>query len=505
MDMRRARSLCTALILSLDSLTVSAAAKEPATNGPIPHPVSIAAVNGELAVTLTARPAPVTVAGHTVVSNVYNGIYIPPVLRLKRGNTLHLRLVNAIGRSDIEVEKPEVTNLHFHGMAIAPVQPADDIYMLIPALDMNHGNHTAHPGIDLKNTNSFEYQLRVPDNHPMGVFWYHPHPHGFTEGQVLGGLSGMLIIDGLVETQYPELSRLPHRTLIFKDIELPGYKDSDPKIKTVNGVLGGTLDLRPGAFEVWELGNLAADSYIDLALDSHTFFVLGRDGNPLVQPEETNHVFLPPGSRALVVVGAGPAGRYALRSRKVETGRLGDPNPEVVLATLRVQGKPVKGGTAIRVRLRQPAAAPDMIGPTAAEVAALPVTGKRRIVYTENADGTKFYINGKSFRADRIDVDVKLGDVEEWTIVNNTDERHTFHIHQTDFLVESTGGNPLETTGMRDNVDLPYRDPKARKPSEVWVKIPFTNPVIVGKFPFHCHILEHEDGGMMLNLRVRAP
>jgi suppressor of ftsI len=100
---------------------------------------------------------------------------------------------------------------------------------------------------------------------------------------------------------------------------------------------------------------------------------------------------------------------------------------------------------------------------------------------------------------------VKLGDLEEWTIVNNTDERHTFHIHQTDFLVESTGGNPLETTGRRDNVDLPYRDPKTHRPSEVRVKIPFTNPVIVGKFPFHCHILEHEDGGMMLNLRVRAP
>jgi len=58
---------------------------------------------------------------------------------------------------------------------------------------------------------------------------------------------------------------------------------------------------------------------------------------------------------------------------------------------------------------------------------------------------------------------------------------------------------------MRDNIDIPYRDPKTHKPSEVRVKIPFTNTVIAGKFPFHCHILEHEDGGMMLNLRVPAP
>ena len=105
---------------------------------------------------------------------------------------------------------------------------------------------------------------------------------------------------------------------------------------------------------------------------------------------------------------------------------------------------------------------------------------------------------------DRIDIEVKLGDVEEWTLVNDTDERHTFHIHQTEFLVLSVGGNELERLGVRDNIDLPFRDPKTRKPSEVKVKIPFTNPVIVGKFPYHCHILEHEDGGMMGNLRVIA-
>jgi FtsP/CotA-like multicopper oxidase with cupredoxin domain len=103
---------------------------------------------------------------------------------------------------------------------------------------------------------------------------------------------------------------------------------------------------------------------------------------------------------------------------------------------------------------------------------------------------------------ERIDAEVKLGDVEVWTLVNDTDERHTFHIHQTEFLVLSTGGNALEAPGVRDNIDLLYRDPKTKKPSEVKVKIAFTNPVIVGKFPYHCHILEHEDGGMMQNIRV---
>jgi FtsP/CotA-like multicopper oxidase with cupredoxin domain len=139
----------------------------------------------------------------------------------------------------------------------------------------------------------------------------------------------------------------------------------------------------------------------------------------------------------------------------------------------------------------------------AERLAALPVTRNRTITYTESEDGKTFFINGREFDINRIDVDVKLGDVEEWTIINDTDERHTFHIHQLDFLVQSVGDNPLEMTGMRDNVDVPFRDPKTRVPGVVKVKVPFTNPLIVGKFPFHCHILEHEDGGMMANVRVR--
>ena len=74
-----------------------------------------------------------------------------------------------------------MTNLHYHGMAIPPVQPADDVYMLVPPLDIRIGKHTAHAkGMDIKSTNSFDYRWRVPDDHPYGVYWYHPHPHSET-------------------------------------------------------------------------------------------------------------------------------------------------------------------------------------------------------------------------------------------------------------------------------------------------------------------------------------
>jgi FtsP/CotA-like multicopper oxidase with cupredoxin domain len=368
---------------------------------------------------------------------------------------------------------------------------------------MKLGKHEAHAkGMDIKSTNSFDYRWRVPDDHPLGVYWYHPHPHGKTEDQVLAGMSGLLVIEGFIENHYPKLASAKRRTLLLKDLELPGSDDDTPKTKTINGVLGGTFTAVPGSVEVWEIGNVGADSYFDLALDGHKLWVLERDGNALALPEEAGYLFLPPSSRAEIAVEIGAAGSYTLRTREVETGAAGDPNPDVALATLKVAGSAVDSSELL-AHLKAPVAI-EKAGPTAAEIAALPVTRQRRIVYTENAVGTEFYLNGKQFAMDRTDVEVKLGDVEEWTLVNDTDERHTFHIHQTEFLVLSVGGNELERLGVRDNIDLPFRDPKTRKPSEVKVKIPFTNPVIVGKFPYHCHILEHEDGGMMGNLRVIA-
>ncbi len=470
----------------------------------VPEPTSVAAENGVLDITLTASPASVEVAGRTFKTNVYNGMYIPPVLRLKRGEELRLTLVNETDRAELEVDEPQATNLHYHGMAIPPVQPADDVYMLVPPAKMHLGKHHAHhvEGMELKETNSFEYRWTVPADHPMGIYWYHPHPHGKTEEQVLDGMAGLLVVDGFIETHYPELSGLKRRTFIFKDLELPGSEDDDdiPKTKTINGVLGGVVRAAPGSIELWELGNISADSYIDFALDGHKVWVIERDGNAVAKPELTDHVFLPPSSRAEIVVAVSAPGDYALRSREVETGKAGHPNPDVVLATLKVEGVAVDG-SAMRERLSQPAAVP-AAGHTAAEIEAMPVTRQRRLVYTENEEGTEFYLNGKQFDMERIDAEVKLGDVEEWTLVNDSDERHTFHIHQTEFLVQSVGDNPLETPGVRDNVDLPFRDPETKKPGVVKLKIPFTNPVIVGKFPYHCHILEHEDGGMMQNIRV---
>lgn len=99
---------------------------------PIPQPEVIESVNSLLDVTLQAGPAKVIVAGRTFLSNVYNGSYIPPVLKAQRGDKVRIKLVNNIGPADIMISKPQSTNLHYHGMNIAPQEPADNVFVLVP-------------------------------------------------------------------------------------------------------------------------------------------------------------------------------------------------------------------------------------------------------------------------------------------------------------------------------------------------------------------------------------
>ena len=412
--------------------------------GEVPEPISLSPVDGVLAVTLTAKPSKVEVAGRSFVTNVYNGMYIPPVLRLKRGDELQLKLVNETGRGGLEIEKPQMTNLHYHGMAIPPVQPADDVYMLVPPLDMKIGKHTAHAkGMDIKSTNSFDYRWRVPDDHPYGVYWYHPHPHSETEDQVLDGMSGLLIIEGFIENHYPKLASAKRRTLALKDLELPGSDDDTPKTKTVNGVLA---ELSPPSQAVSRSGRSAISAPIPISTWRSTVTSSGCSHSTAMRSPSRAK---PTTSSCRPHRGRRSPSRSvrwdAMRSAPARSrpGKPATPTPMSCLP--RSRSRASRSTPPIFAHSSTRRIAIEKAGPTAAEIAALPVTRQRRIVYTENAAGTEFYLDGKQFAMDRIDVEVKLGDVEEWTLVNNTDERHTFHIHQLEFLVQSVGDNPLET------------------------------------------------------------
>ncbi|TLU87446.1 MAG: multicopper oxidase family protein [Chlorobium sp.] len=480
----------------------------------IPEPSEIRSINGRLDVTLEGKPSKVIVAGKTFVSNVFNGSYIPPVLVVQRGDEVRIRFVNNVGKADIEIDGPQPSNIHTHGMAISPQQPADNAFVVLPSGassgkmngSMPHGHDMVAEtpksfpdGSGLQSANVYEYRWKVPPDHAQGLHWYHPHAHGMVEPQVLSGMSGLLVVDGFIQDHYPELAGLKVRRLLLKDIDLPGAKDGDPKTKTINGVSGGIMHMQPGEHQIWEIGNVGSDAFFDLALDGHQFWILGHDGNILLKPVLAKSLFLPAGARVTVVVQAGAKGSYALRSLDVDTGPAGDPNPMVILGKVVVNG-PSMDGTAKNLRLEQKAVNRSTIQPVLQDVISLPVTRKRTITFSESRDGKTFYIDGKEFDPARDDITVHVGDVEEWTLLNTTTERHIFHIHQLDFLVEKINENDPDATGLRDTIDLPYAI--KGKPGMVRLKIPFTNPLIVGRFPYHCHILEHEDHGMMATVRV---
>lgn len=470
-----------AAVIDLGEIRGSAA--DPEAIEDLPNPPELRSVGGTLEATLTARPSRIRVAGKRFRSNVYNGLYIPPTLVLARGDTLRLTINNEIGPADVAIKKTMRTNVHYHGTDVSPKSPGDDVLLKV------------------KSGTSFNYVVPFPADHPEGLHWYHPHAHGVVEPQILSGMSGMLIVDGYLDAHYPELAPLRRRVMVFKDIYLPGQDPNSPITKTLNGYSNPPIKARPSEWQVWQIGNLGADGFFKLALDGHEFWTIERDGNVLPKAEKQDVLFLAPGARATVAVKAKDAGTYALRSLALDTGPQGDPNPEVTIGTLMVAGEP-QPTRGLGERLRdEPAASKKTIVPLEKDIRNLPITRERVFTFSETADGNSFFINGKQFDENVVDTTVRVGDVEKWTLRNTSGELHVFHLHQTSFLVlDKSVGRQEDTAGLRDVINIPYA--KDGVPGEVTVIIPFTNPVMVGKFVYHCHIVGHEDAGMMQIIRV---
>ena len=133
----------------------------------------------------------------------------------------------------------------------------------------------------------------------------------------------------------------------------------------------------------------------------------------------------------------------------------------------------------------------------------MPIARRRTFTFSDAPDFSAFYINGKTYDENRIDTTVRLGHVEEWTIRNAAGELHVFHLHQTSFLVKEVNGVQQDYPGLRDVINVPWQI--GDTPGEVKLIIPFLNPLMVGKFVYHCHIVGHEDAGMMQNIEVVQP
>jgi FtsP/CotA-like multicopper oxidase with cupredoxin domain len=420
--------------------------------------------NGFLNVTLVAEEGKVQIGDLNVDGATYNGLYKGPVLRVRPGDLLTIRLINHLSQP---------TNLHFHGMRSSPLGNGDNVHLSVP------------PGT------AFTYQIRIPATQPPGLYWYHAHVHGVSEEQVMHGLTGTLIVEGL------EPPGMTERLFVLKDMEFDDDTSDDridndlhSLIQSVNGSLDVQESMRPGETQFWRFTNQSANRAVHIAVEGHRFKVIAEDGEPVVGERYEAVLDMPPAKRLEVLVDAAAPGQYALLAKGVMTGTGANRKPDRVIGHLEVSGETVPAATLPALPTPPPDLRPARID------------AERTVVFSQtkslNPQRQKFYLNGQEFDATRVDVRVPLGNVEEWTIRNDSDDMHAFHIHQIGFQVTEVNGKPAPYTGRVDTVAVPER-------GEVKIRLPFTDRLILGTFMFHCHVLKHEDKGMMGQIEVYDP
>ncbi|HEY2066664.1 MAG TPA: multicopper oxidase domain-containing protein, partial [Gemmatimonadaceae bacterium] len=378
------RSITLLVSGGLAVLATPTLAQAPADTLPVP-PV-VRSHGGVLRLELDAATSTVAVAGRRVALTVYGGQYQPPTLRLRAGDTLRVRLTNKL---------VDPTNLHTHGLSVSPLGNSDNVFLRVA------------PG------ETRDYEIAVPAGHPAGLFWYHPHPHGFSDLQTRNGMSGAIIVEGLLDP-FPTLRHLREQVLLLKDLQTENGRFAVLGIgkhttRTINGVANPTIVMRPGETQLWRVGNVGADLYYELSLAGHHFQVVARDGHRRARLTPTDTLVLSPGARVEVLVTAGAPGVYLLRTGDVDTGPAGNQYAGAVMATVRVQGPRMK-----------PVGLPPALLPV--EDLRPKVTNRRTIVFSESQDGDTFFVDRKQFDMGRTDIRVKLGAVEEWTIRNDADE-----------------------------------------------------------------------------------
>jgi len=435
---------------------------------PFANPPELVSAGGVLTGTFTIAPVTLTVAGKTVdFPGLYNGLYMPPLLRVQPGDNIRLTLVN---------NGPNPTNVHYHGVRVTPLGNSDNVFLNIPT------------------ATTFNYDVPIPATHPSGLYWYHPHFHPLVNEEIASGLSGGMIV-GDILAPFPELAGIPERVMLLKDLKVRKGQlvdDPDPSgatLRTINGIYKPRIDMQPGQMEFWRIANIGANIYYELKLGGRPFYVIAQDGNLQNQATPTKVLPLPPGKRLEVLVYGPPKGKHKLHAMAFNTGPAGDQYPAQLMATVVSKGPQVD-------RLPIPSTFPPVT-----DLRQSPIAQTRTVPFADAGDG--FTINGKAYDENTVDTLVNLGDVEEWTIQNTSKELHVFHIHQLDFQVTEINGVPQSFVGLQDTVSLPFRTKAG--PGTVKVILPFTDPVIVGEFVYHCHIVQHADQGMMANIMVVNP
>ncbi len=461
----------------------------------------ISSRNGVLDAVLRVQFAALTLGDRTINTRSYNGTLPGPLLRVRPGDVLRISLLNGLPDNtdgepfDINVpHNPNTTNLHTHGLHVAPSGNSDNALIDV------------EPGTD------FDYEIVLPASHPPGTFWYHPHRHGSVSTQMFGGMAGAIIVEGGAD-DVPEIAAAQERVMLFQEIRVnddgevisvgPNLFGTENQhmfsggtvFRTVNGATNPVITMAPGEVQRWRLINGNVTEYMNLAITGHDMHLIAWDGITLEVPLILPNLELSPGNRADVLIKARGAGAYQITSTGghgfggMMMNPMGTGNgfgARVTLANLLVEG--AAADMALPGMLPVPLALPTI---TTQEI-----VGNREITLSVGMNDIsfpRFLIDGLPFDPTRIDHAVFLGDAEEWTIRNLSMMDHPMHFHTNFIQVTGINGRTLQTPRWADTVSVPAN-------GSVTIRMRFED--FRGVTPLHCHILTHEDLGMMQLIEI---
>lgn len=415
--------------------------------------------------------------GKTTSTLSYSDGILGPTIKANQGETVNVQLQNSLS---------EETNIHWHGL-------------ILPENMDGHPKDVATPGRSLNYT--------LPIQQRAGTYWYHPHPHGATGRQVFMGLAGMFIVNDHEEAALNLPSGEFEVPLIIQDKRFSGstldYSPTDDEIMMgylgeniiVNGIHSPFLNVAATWYRMRVLNGSTARVYNLSFSNGFKFHIIGSDGGLLKSPELASEILLGPGERLDMLVD------FSNLSIDKEIFLVSNK-----FSKYNEQGR--QSFSIMKFKVDRSAASSFILPSALSNIASL---NPAQSVKTRTLDiaamlggeaghggMVRHSINGKVFDMERIDETVSAGTTEIWEFDNMSgDEIHPMHIHGVQFQV-------MERTGGRNSIiasEKGWKDTVLLLPGEK-VKVIMTFPQYTGVFVFHCHNLEHEDDGMMLNYQI---
>lgn len=502
--------------------------------------------------------------GNKVRLRAYNGQVPGPLITTRPGDTMRIRLKNQLPPYDSRAwngdhnvpHRLDTTNLHVHGMDVIPhlFKPLGTTDPLAPMIGIGPGEQ-------------LDYTFQIPDDHPPGLYWYHPHHHGSTAVQVVTGMAGPIIVRGKID-EVPEIKAARDIPLVIQDVGLfpsdtdPNLWTYEPKQNAIWQTFGGNvtiydpktgqanptklkggfttgdyalryyllngepffkevhdnanptspapsqlkpqrIKIRPGEVVRFRMLNGCSDNLMPILVEGHDLHLIALDGVNFdavrtIQPygaDGAGQVTLSPANRAeFLIKGSTKPGVYGILQLAQSQQFLA--SPQKVIAEIEVVGAPTN--MALPTKLPPATRYYPLIKPSEIKNIRTIEFGGTFPGVVNPWVGIDFLINNMQYGEQAVPTVVNLGDCEEWHLVvegahHGGTEGHPFHIHEISFELISINGVAQPPGTFMDTIWV-------AKDSVVVVRMRFIG--WPGKTVFHCHILPHEDTGMMQNFLI---